>query len=335
VDYPNVKNAHIVPRTYLKNWAVDARIGVRQVREGHDLVLPVENVGTRRREYRRNRPDGTPIDDIEWTLGQGEHLATPALRSFADTWPLPSHSKRILAELFAYQLLRGPRWKEEYREAQPLILDEYRKEGVLTIDGRDYPITQEALARVGAQLGTDSSRLLSMIRVAPTITTILASMHWTLVEFNAPVVATSDHPITLWPGADSRRPQPSRIRDGLLECIEIRLPLSPRHAVLMTWADEPDDVGGRVHGNRDHARRFNAFTIASAERQWFYQPGTSVPTLTGKRLPLAPELIKSYDGATAAASRRRAGVSEEANAKRGRPLEDREVNVVSITSRDD
>jgi hypothetical protein len=34
MDYPNVKNAHIVPRTYLENWAVDGKIAVWRVPEG-------------------------------------------------------------------------------------------------------------------------------------------------------------------------------------------------------------------------------------------------------------------------------------------------------------
>src|SRR5262245_30528861 len=32
-NYPNVKNAHIVPRTYLTNWAVNGKIAVRQVKK--------------------------------------------------------------------------------------------------------------------------------------------------------------------------------------------------------------------------------------------------------------------------------------------------------------
>jgi hypothetical protein len=37
--YPNVKNAHIVPRTYLERWAVDGKVGVVQVRENKRLEM--------------------------------------------------------------------------------------------------------------------------------------------------------------------------------------------------------------------------------------------------------------------------------------------------------
>jgi hypothetical protein len=112
---PNVKNAHIVPQTYLRNWTIDDKIAVWLVPEGKRLPdQSVENVGTRRRFYRRTRPSsGEEIDDVEAMLGQGEAAATPLLRSFAQKWPLPTNEKIQLAELFGYQFLRGPRWKAE------------------------------------------------------------------------------------------------------------------------------------------------------------------------------------------------------------------------------
>src|SRR6188472_2942937 len=100
-DYPNVKNAHIVPRTYLKNWAVDGKIAVWLVPENRRLDdQPIENVGTRRRFYRRKRPDGTEIEDIEWTLSEIESTAAPLLGSFNERWPLTRDDKLSLAVLF-------------------------------------------------------------------------------------------------------------------------------------------------------------------------------------------------------------------------------------------
>lgn len=127
IKYPNVKNAHIVPRTYLANWAVEGKIGVWLVPEGRRLAdQPIENVGTRRRFYARERPSsGMRINDIEWSLGQGEAAATPLLRSFHERWPLPPAEKGQLAELFAYQLLRGPRWKAEYEKRTRQFIAEY------------------------------------------------------------------------------------------------------------------------------------------------------------------------------------------------------------------
>jgi hypothetical protein len=95
LKYPNVKNAHVVPATYLKNWAVDGKIAVWLLPGGERLHdQPVENVGTRRRFYERTRPaSGDRINDVEWSLGQGEAAATPLLRNFDEQWPLQGDAK--------------------------------------------------------------------------------------------------------------------------------------------------------------------------------------------------------------------------------------------------
>jgi hypothetical protein len=66
---------------------------VVQVQEGKRLTLPLEKVGTRRRFYRRERPSGTEIDDIEWTLGQIESNAAPLLQSVDKGWPFSGDDK--------------------------------------------------------------------------------------------------------------------------------------------------------------------------------------------------------------------------------------------------
>jgi hypothetical protein len=325
MDYPNVKNAHIVPQMYLSNWAVAGMIGVRLVRERLQKVLAVESVGTRRRFYRRQRPDGTEIDDVEWSLGQGESKAAPLLRSFHENWPLRGGEKAMLAELFAYQLLRGPRWKAEYEERTRRFLDEYD-------DANERDLTAEEREKLNAHFLEDSRRLIMMFGTALTLASILGSMHWVLVVFDSPLIATSDHPVVAWPGADNRRPEAPMISQaGVLECLEFRLPLSPTHAVLMTWADWPDDEHILIGGKRYHAANFNAFTVAAADRQWFHFPGTSPPVGTGKLLPLSVELVPSYSPLAAVRSQRRKRASEHAQKKVGRDLHDRDIEIVTVS----
>lgn len=265
-NYPNVKNAHIVPATYLRNWAIDGKIAVWLVPEGKRIDdQPVENVGTRRRFYRRKRPDGSDIDDIEWSLSEMEANAAPLLRSFATDWPLCGDDKLKLAVLFAFQLLRGPRWKEAYKARTLGFLDEYD-----AVNPTDLPPAE--LEEYNAELAGDSHRLLQMMSTGITATGVFASMHWTVIEFERPLIATSDHPLVLWPGVESRSPVTTEITLlGVLECVEVRLPLSPTHGLLMTWSDHPDDDHAKAKGTSDHAANFNAFTVASAERQWFHR----------------------------------------------------------------
>jgi hypothetical protein len=327
MEYPNVKNAHIVPRTYLANWVVDGKIAVWLVPEGRRLAYqPVENVGTRRRFYERTRPGlGTKINDVEWSLGQGEAAATPLLRSFNERWPLTTEEKVQLAELFAYQLLRGPRWKAEYEERSQRFLDEYDRQ-----PGGQLPAA--SVEEQNAVLLSDSYRLVMMFSTALTATSVFASMHWTLVEFSTPLIATSDHPVVLWPGAESHAPQAIQVTQaGVMECIEIRLPLSPTRGVLMTWADKADDDDPRVRGTRDHAANFNAFTVATSDRQWFHLPGPTPPRASGKLLPLSTQLVSGYTPAAAAASQRRQCAAEIVTKKVGRDLADREIEVVTMS----
>ena len=171
-----------------------------------------------------------------------------------------------------------------------------------------------------------------MFSTALTPTSVFGSMHWTLVEFARPLIATSDHPVVLWPGGEARGPGAIQVTQaGIMECIEVRLPLSPKHAVLMTWADKPDDVDTRCRGTRTHAGNFNGFTVPTADRQWFHQPGSTPPRASGKLLPLSTQLITGYTAQAAATSRRRQRTAEIVNAKIGREFADREIEVVTMS----
>jgi hypothetical protein len=120
-----------------------------------------------------------------------------------------------------------------------------------------------------------------------------------------------------------------------MECIEIRLPLSPKHAVLMTWADKADDVDTRCRGTRAHAGNFNAFTVAAADRQWFHQPGPTPPRASGRLLPLSTHLLTGYTPLAAATSQRRERAAAIVNQKLGRDLTDREIEVVTVSRETD
>ena len=144
------------------------------------------------------------------------------------------------------KLLRGPRWKDEHADAVGELLEEYHRE--------TRRLTEEERAKATELLTSDSYRYIRMLAFGPTLAGILGSMHWTLVGFGSPVIATSDHPVVTWPGARARRPEAAQLRAGILECIEVRLPLSPMHLVLITWADRPDDEETQVRGHRHHAR---------------------------------------------------------------------------------
>ena len=60
-----------------------------------------------------------------------------------------------------------------------------------------------------------------------------------------------------------------------------------------------------VKGRDHHAANLNAFTIANALKQWFHLPHSRLRVGSGSLLPLAPEILPSYNQAAAFASIRR------------------------------
>lgn len=95
---------------YLRNFAdADEMIGMRLVDDpAKETIVSIRDAAVRKRFYRRTRPDGTPIDDVEWALGRIEGPAGPILRELEQRWPLSFDDKRVLGELFALQVLGAP-----------------------------------------------------------------------------------------------------------------------------------------------------------------------------------------------------------------------------------
>jgi hypothetical protein len=149
-----------------------------------------------------------------------------------------------------------------------------------------------------------------MIAFSKKATTVFGSMCWTLVEFRRPLLCTSDQPMVLWPLAyRAMPPQPIGAGVGLVETLEVRLPVTPHHAVLLSWSLDPSDEGGRVAGKSHHASNINAFTVANADRDWCHVPGDSVPRATGLLRPISTELLRGYDASIATGSSHRAQVA--------------------------
>jgi hypothetical protein len=321
--YPSVYRGHVVPKGYLRGFAVDDKIAVRKGGPNAPVeVKSVEKVGWRRRPYERTRPKtGERISDVEWSLSHIEDKAPAILRRIDELWPLSPEEKSILAELVGYQLVRGPRWMEWHNRYVEKQIAEYQR--LLTMPDEEVEATRE-------HLRSDTYRLIRMLDLGMRLASIVGCMHWSLLEFGSPLLATSDHPVDVWPGhAKSRAPEASAA-EGMLNALEVRFPLTPTAALLMTWVDEHDAATPRLHGSRQHAASLNAFTVANADREWFHLPGTNPPIASGGRLlPLSPELIRGYNAHHFEPSRRRAEVAKWLEATKGQTLKVRDKLVIT------
>ena len=97
----------------------------------------------------------------------------------------------------------------------------------------------------------------------------------------------------------------------------------------MTWLEANDAPEIRLRGTRQQASSLNAFTIANADREWFYVPGTNPPIGSGSLLPLSPTSLKGYGVEAVERSQRRFKVAEWLESTKNRTLRDREKIIIT------
>jgi Protein of unknown function (DUF4238) len=321
--YSSVDKGHIVPRVYLRNFADGEQIEMYIVGTGSSHVVNVAKAGTRQRPYRRTRPSGEVIDDIEWSLAHIERAVAPILGNVDQRWPLTFDDKRTLAEFFAVQMVRGPRFFEHRAE----LVEQSTREQVRQLSA-DMGVPERMVEHQIAQADflSDTPRLVSMLRLSRLLTTYLGSMHWTLLRFKDPVIALSDQPVVIWPLERGRADASVAQAWGPGGALEVRVPVSPSLAIVMAWFDEGD--GPRKVGRKGPAKALNAFTVAQADRQWMHRPGCPPLIRQGTFEPLSPRLNRGYTAQSAQLSRRRAEATRLAERRRGDPPGGRDLEIV-------
>lgn len=322
MEYTEVKKAHIVPRCYLKNFAVEDAVMLSVDSNPPIGPVSIDNAAIRRSFYRRFRPDGTPIYDVEWSLSELEGAIAPLLPHVKEGWPLPCiEIKAALAEFFAFQFVRGPRWKKWREGLARESAENFRRnpEPVLH-NGIWIPATQRQINETEDELLSETRWLTEMMLIANRVISAFGSMRWYLIEFEEPLLVISDHPVVAWPfDSPYRRPEPTPAGLGVLNFLEVRAPISPTLSLLMTW-QEPPDYGHIVRGSEQIAGNLNAFTIANADRQWMHRPGIPPPVADGFLDPVSKELIDGYGAAEAKGSKVREQVTELLERKQGQDI---------------
>lgn len=272
VSYPTVEEGHIVPKTFQKAWVVDGRVKVHEVGVNKPCRLrPLKKTGVRKAPYRRERPSGERIDDVEASLNVIEMKATEPLRALNRGEPLTTERKGILAQFFGIQLVRSNVFQEgrgEISEFLRQVPADAMKPELLDKASGDLDQARELL--VMRYMGSTEA-MMAMLQYGTKLGGILGLMRWQLIHFKKPRVVYSDHPVVLWPlGLPETQPF-SRQRLGPHETLEIRVPIGPSVGLLMNWIDENDDSG--MEAPPTVAAEFNAFTVAQAELEWMHQPG--------------------------------------------------------------
>ncbi len=106
ISVSTVKQGHIIPAAYQRPFATDGKVLVHVPGKSSCVRLKVEDAGTRSKAYRRVRPDGTEIDDVEASLSSLERHAGPVLRELAAGDPI---TDRVRFPECRVRLRRSPR----------------------------------------------------------------------------------------------------------------------------------------------------------------------------------------------------------------------------------
>jgi uncharacterized protein DUF4238 len=324
-SYPEVNKAHIVPRMYQKAFAVQGRVAVHMDGNPNCVLASTKTAGTRARYYRRARPDGELIDDVEASLSVIEDKAAEPLRDLIAGEPIKVERKGILAQFIAVQMLRGPAFFEEREQLlvpmiEELEADDFTPEGLVAAGG-DVEVARK---RAIDKYLDPTQRLLSMLTRSVKLASVLGHMRWSVVRFDQPALAYSDHPVAMWPMNVEKTPALSTQQFGPLSALEVRIPLAPDVALLMDWVDRSDqhDISLELSA----ASEFNAFTVAQADREWMHRPGAE-PEVAGGTLELLSRLVEpAYDRSALLRSARRATAQEFLASVQGRQF----VNTVQV-----
>jgi hypothetical protein len=248
----------------------------------------------------------------EQRLNLYETVGLQALDRITDTWPLEDEvrypDRLDIACLVAVHIVRNPAFRLFIAGLQNGTVED-------SLRGYGLPAEQEKLFL--EHVTSEAFRVDHMLGQIPKMASLIASTHWTLIEFPAPLLALSDQPVTVLPLLPAGfkatvQPHPG---SGFAFTEEFRMPVDPRHALLFTWANELD-APEPVAGSDDVAADLNRAGIAQADGEWFHHPDrrpTQLP-LTAVRStecqPLGRLLLPDYGAIPAAESQRRADALE-------------------------
>ena len=326
------EHSHVVSRGYLRGFESErGTVTVHDVVTGKTYETGANEVGVRRNFYRRERPDGSNEFDVEESLAFVEDRGIPLLRAIGDLWPLCADDKGAIATLLALQHVRTPGWRDFIGELHVEAFASYRRERLDGLDGEQHEITERSIAAAETQTATATHVLHRMLSQVYKAASVMACMHWRIVDFAVPRLVTCDQPVVVWPiGLASSQPCRMPYNAGLLASLEIRFPLDPERALLMAWLDLADPIDPD-RGLARHARSLNAFTRAQADRHWIHHPQMAPRFASGPLLPISPELVTGYTQALAATCVRRQQIAAILDSHMGRTADGTErVTVLEV-----
>jgi hypothetical protein len=285
----------LVPEFLLRRFADEAgRILVERRDRSRRLVLSPGQAAADSGGYTVGPGAGAP-EGLEPLLSRIEAGAPAAIeRMVGGPFPPAEAARACLSVFFGLRLLLAPGPRAAAAQAVG-VLGEIVGAGVEQLaeaaaeaeesEAPDPPDTPEASEAPDAPPAPETAHVLlhdgeptprSLARL-PRVARLLAARTWQLLRFPGRVLLTGDAPVVLW-----SRPGGAKLYQvGLATADEVRVPLDPRHALILARHGPAGEVV-RDLGDR-HARALNR-TVAEAALAWMYYHPESDP-MEGVELP--------------------------------------------------
>jgi hypothetical protein len=251
------KKIHLVTQAYLRAWSSDGLLRPVSVRYGRQKLRSCAAVGWRREWW--GSEDSTLNTVCEESCGKLEMVLPDALDAVEARWPLCLSDRAVIAQFLALHVLRTDAFADGFGPVRDESLARFR---------RRFP-SQDGYERWRREMQSDRHRANKLLGMINKFATIFASMHWTLLRFEEPLLVTGDQPVCpvplLTPGLEA--PIGAVPRDGWLDTCEVRCPLTPDLALLASWHMGPPDPV--LAGTWGHAVNINASVVAQSVEQYF------------------------------------------------------------------
>jgi hypothetical protein len=301
------RDIHIASKTFQRNWAVNERVFCTRVGEIEGQPKRIDQVGFRPHWWGR---DPGVAAEVEQRLSYVEGKVTPFLRDPVGQWPVADDARGEIAVFIALHVVRSPAWRDWHGDQVALRVAEAIRE-----DPASEPLQME----IARRLVSDVERVKTILSQLTKLASGLASMHWSLLRFDDRVLALSDQPVCAVPLSIARGHAPVEVvpASGFFEVLEIRVPISPSIALILSWCDRPEESVVH-HGTYDQACSLNASVIAQADRHWIRHPdgtGTRIRPdgLSAIADPISSQLLSGYDPQAVVRSGRQAQARELIN----------------------
>lgn len=306
----DAKVHHLVPKFYLDRFADErGRICVaRRADQGQSVATrSTTKVAVETGFYSVETEEGEEMPYVERLMSEIEGAAAKAIaRTCSNLMLLLTPDQKIAISMFlGLQHTRGRRMRRRL-EAQAdmvtkiLLADRVTPEAAtsyLRSQGGADPTDEEIAGVIAISSELDkfdvathpNEHMRTMLEVGvEQIGLILSQMSWALGRFDAPVLMTGDHPVSLYVCPKNRNPL---VGVGIATADEIWCPLDPRHVLMMT----KDPIGDRLmHVDSGFAAAINQNTLAYSYEEVYFTPG--LDPLASLTWPPAVEPLFMADG---------------------------------------